>query len=137
MKYHLLRLFLFVAAFGWLISVLGVVLPWSTALLGLKGLGAGDIAHDPMVDYWMRMTGGAYTGIGIFILMVALRPSKFENVVGTVGALSVIEGIVLLVHGLRLGLPPFPFYGDTLFCLFIGAGIWVLWKETSNKTDGE
>jgi hypothetical protein len=79
----------------------------------------------------MRMTGGAYTGIGIFIFIVALQPCKFANVVGLIGGLSVFEGIVLLAHGLRLGLPPFPFYGDTLFCLFIGAGIWILRKDTS------
>ena len=27
------------------------------------------------------------------------------------------------VGGLRLGLPPFPFWGDTTFCIGIGAGL--------------
>jgi hypothetical protein len=38
----------------------------------------------------------------------------------------VVEGIILLVHGLRLGLPPFPFYGDTSACILGGAGILYL-----------
>ena len=83
-----------------------------------------------MVDYWMRMAAGAFTGIGIFVFFVALWPHKFRNVIGLIGALSVLEGLILLVHGLRLGLPPFPFYGDTAFCLLIGAGIWILRNET-------
>jgi hypothetical protein len=28
-----------------------------------------------------------------------------------------------MVSGLRLGLPPFPFWGDTTFCIGIGAGL--------------
>jgi len=132
MKYRILRLFLFVTAFGWIIAIAGAVLPWSMAIAGLICLGAGDIAHDPMVDYWRRMASGAFTGIGVFVFIVALRPSKFENIIGLIGVLSVFEGLILLIHGLRLRLPPFPFYGDVFFCLFIGAGIWILRKDTSN-----
>ena len=129
MKRRLLRLFLFVTVFGWAVSIFGVFLPWSTAITGLQSLGASEIAHDPMVDYWMRMAAGAFTGIGIFVFFVAMWPAKFRNVIGLIGTLSVLEGVVLLVHGLRLGLPPFPFYGDTAFCLLIGAGIWILRNE--------
>jgi hypothetical protein len=38
----------------------------------------------------------------------------------------VVEGIILLVHGLRLALPPFPFYCDTLACLVGGGAIMAL-----------
>jgi len=37
-----------------------------------------------------------------------------------------VEGIILLVHGLRLALPPFPFYGDVPACFLGGAGILLL-----------
>lgn len=37
----------------------------------------------------------------------------------------IAEGMLLLFHGLRLHLPPFPFYGDTAACLVGGGGI--LW----------
>ena len=33
------------------------------------------------------------------------------------------EGVILLVHGVRLHLPPLPFYADTGACFFGGAGI--------------
>jgi hypothetical protein len=34
-----------------------------------------------------------------------------------------IPPVILLVHGLRLGLPPFPFYGDTSACFFGGGAV--------------
>ena len=105
---------------------MGVVLPWHTAIIALNGLGAGEIPHDPMLDYWLRMAAGAFTGVGIFFLVLGLWPHKFSNVIGISAALMFLEGIVLLVHGLRLGLRPFPFYADSGFCLLVGAGIWVL-----------
>ncbi|NQU12171.1 hypothetical protein HQ590_15360 [bacterium] len=126
MKHRLLRLLLFLAAFGWGVSAIGVILPWPAAVTGLHGLGAGPIPADPMLDYWLRMAAGAFTGIGIFFLLLALWPGQFANVIGISAVLMFLEGVVLLVHGLRLGLPPFPFYGDTAFCLLLGAGIWML-----------
>jgi hypothetical protein len=33
------------------------------------------------------------------------------------------EGLILLIHGVRLSLPPFPFYGDVAGSLAGGGGI--------------
>jgi hypothetical protein len=133
MKSRLLRLLLLASAFAWAVSVVAVILPWPMAVTALRGLGAGDIPADPMLDYWLRMAAGAFTGVGIFFLALAIWPSRFANVIGMAGALMFAEGIVLLAHGLRLGLRPFPFYADTAFCLLVGAGIWMLRKEATNQ----
>jgi hypothetical protein len=98
------------------------------AVMALQGLGAGEIPADPMLDYWLRMAAGAFTGVGIFFLALAIWPARFANVIGLAGILMFGEGLVLLVHGLRLGVGPVPFYADTAFCLVAGAGIWVLRK---------
>jgi len=55
--------------------------------------------------------------------MLMLWPKKFYAAIPWFGALMVAEGIILLVHGLRLGLGPFPFYGDVSACLLGGVGI--------------
>lgn len=39
------------------------------------------------------------------------------------GWLMLLEGAVLLVHGARLGLPPFPFVADVSACILGGLGI--------------
>ena len=89
----------------------------------LEGLGAKPIAYDPMLDYWLRMAAGAFALIGVWYLMLALWPRKFWVAIPWFGMLMLAEGIILLVHGLRLGLPPFPFYGDSSACFVAGGGI--------------
>ena len=126
MKLKLLQIFLISAAIGWGISIYGVFSSWEQAANQLKGLGAKEITYDPMLDYWLRMTAGAFTGIGIFFLSVAIKPKKFSSSIPLIGILLFIEGIVLVVHGFRLHLDPIPFYVDSAFCLINGLGIWLL-----------
>ena len=123
MQLRLLRLFLGFAALAWGISVVGVFASWSQATEMLQGLGAKPIAYDPMLDYWLRMAAGAFALIGCWYLVLMIWPKKFYAAIPWFGVLMLIEGLILLVHGLRLSLPPFPFYGDTATCLLDGVGI--------------
>ena len=45
-----------------------------------------------------------------------------------------VEGLVLLTQGVRLGLPPLPFYADTAACIIGGTGI--LWSAARADYDG-
>ena len=82
-----------------------------------------------MLDYWLRMAAGVFTGIGIFLVIVAFNPRKFPAALPIIGILLFAEGIILLVHGIRLHLDFIPFYFDTTFCLLTGLGIWLLRNE--------
>lgn len=136
MYQRLLKLILLVAAFGWGISILGVLLPWSLATAGLSGLGAGNIPHDPMLDYWMRMVGGGFTMIGAVFAAILIRPDKYSMLTPLMAWLSIAEGGILLVSGLRLGLGPFPFTGDVSFCIGIGIGLLVVYPRAAKETKG-
>jgi len=125
MKLRMLRFFLVFSALGWGVSVLGVFLSWSGTIGLLQGLGGPSVPYDPMLEYWLRMTAAAYTLIGLVYLLLALRPAKYRVVIPVFGWVMVIEGLVLLGHGLRLLLPPFPFYADVA-ASFIGGG-GILW----------
>lgn len=46
-----------------------------------------------------------------------------------------MEGLILLLHGLRLGLPPFPFYGDVSACLVLGIAITLLSRRIQGTFD--
>jgi len=125
MRLRLLRLFLGFAAFAWGISVVGVFASWPQVNNIAQGMGAKSIAYDPMLDYWLRMTAGAFALVGVWYLMLALWPKKFHAAIPWFGALMLVEGLILLVHGLRLSLPPFPFYGDVSACFLGGVGILI------------
>ena len=125
MQLRLLRLFLGFSAFAWGISAVGVFVSWPEADKLLEGLGARPIAYDPMLDYWLRMAAGAFALVGGWYLILTIWPRKFRAAIPWFGALMLVEGLILLVHGMRLSLPPFPFYGDVSACFVGGTGILV------------
>ena len=128
MKFKLLRLFLGFSALAWGVSFYGVFASWNAAEHALQGLGAKPISYDPMLDYWLRMAAGAFGLVGVWYLVLTIWPRKFHVAIPWFGALMVAEGLILLVTGVRLHLPPFPFYGDTAACFVGGGGILLLAK---------
>lgn len=129
MRLRLLRLFLGLAAATWGVSVFGVFLSWPAAVQVLQGLGAQSVAYDRMLDYWLRMAAGAFTLIGCWYLVLMCRPQKHHAAIPWFGGLMFVEGVILLIHGLRLSLPPFPFYADTAACFISGGGILCLARQ--------
>ena len=128
------KIFLAAGAIGWGIAILGVLLPWNVMTPMLQSMGASTDFADAQLRYWLRMACGGWSIIGFLFLMVLLKPSKYGNLVPLLAAGSIFEGIVLLLHGLLLGVPLFPFAGDVLFCLVVGIGL--LWTGRSlGETD--
>ena len=123
MQLRILRFFLGFAAFAWGISAVGVFASWTQAEQMLQGLGTRPIQYDPMLDYWLRMAAGAFALVGVWYLLMMIWPKKFCAAIPWFGWLMIFEGVILLVHGLRLKLGPFPFYGDVSACFLGGAGI--------------
>lgn len=121
-----LHFFLGFTALGWGICIAGVFTPATTVFDLLQYVGGVDpqpMLDDPMYDYWLRMASSVFTFIGIAYLILAIWPRKFACALPFAGAFMVLEGLILLVHGLRLGLPSTPFGGDVAFCLVGGVGI--------------
>lgn len=135
MHLRLLRLFLGFAGFAWGISVVGVFADWSAAEQMLQGLGAHPIAYDRMLDYWLRMAAGAFALVGGWYLVLMIWPHKFQAAIPWFGGLMLVEGVILLVHGLRLSLPPFPFYGDVSACLIGGGAILYLSRYVQTQKE--
>ena len=126
MKYRLLRMILFASALAWGISIIAVFLPWSLAINSLQSMGAGQIPNDPMLNYWLRMAAGGFTVVGVIFLLAGLQPDKYRNIIGLMGVLMFLEGIIIFISGLHLGLKLFPFWSDAGFCLLAGSAIWFL-----------
>ncbi len=123
------KIFLWTGAVGWGVSVLGAVLPWSVIEPMLLSMGMSNPVADPQIHYWFRMAAGGWTVIGFLFLMAALFPERYENLIPLLAAGSLFEGVVLLIYGLMLNRPAFPFYGDVAYCLVVGAGLLVCRKK--------
>ena len=92
--------------------------------------GAAAPITDGQVQYWFRMATGAWSIIGFFYLMALLKPQKYSNLISLLAWGTLFEGIVLLIHGLYLNLPLFPFAGDVGFCLIVGGGLLLCTMES-------
>ena len=117
------NVFLAAGAFGWGIAVLGVLLPWNWIAPMLQSMGTAYDFSDHHAQYWLRMACGGWSIIGFLLLAALLKPVKYDGLVPLLAWGSIFEGIVLLVHGLLLKLPLFPFAGVVLFCLVVGVGL--------------
>ena len=130
------KVLLSAGAIGWGIAALGVLLPWKWMTPLLQSMGSLYDFSDAQMRYWLRMACGGWSIIGFLFLAVLLKPRKYGSLVPLLAWCSVFEGIVLLVHGLLLGVPLFPFAGDVLFCLVVGAGL--LWTgRPQEKSDSQ
>lgn len=130
----ILRIFLVCAGFGWFISVFGIFMPWSFVADQLEGLGAHNLPPDPMLNYWLRMTAGAFTFIGLLFFLLALCPLKYSCMIPFAAVFLLSEGLILLLANRILHLPLLPSLFDAVFCLLIGAGIWLSHLEMKKST---
>jgi hypothetical protein len=124
------------AGVAWGVSFVGVFASWSEAEQMLQGLGAKPIEYDQMLEYWLRMAAGAFALIGCWYFALMIWPRKFYSAIPWFGVLMIVEGVILLVHGLRLGLAPFPFYADTAACLLGGGAILFLSRSARSRSSG-
>lgn len=125
------RLLLCAGMAGWGISILGVLLPWSAMDAILRNMGAAHPIDDPQLRYWFRMATASWSIIGMFYAAALFRPKKYGNLLPLLALGSLFEGVVLLIHGWSLNLPPLPFYGDVLFGLGIGVGLLLTLRRRS------
>jgi hypothetical protein len=86
-----------------------------------------------MLDYWLRMAAGAFTLVGTGYLLLALFPRKYSVMLPWFGWIMVVEGFILLIHGWRLELAPFPFWGDVSASFLGGGGILMLQKSARTQ----
>jgi hypothetical protein len=135
----MLRIFLVYSAVGWLVCLAGIFISANFAaeiMHWFGGVATEGIMNVPIYDYWFRMASSVFGMIGLFYLLLAWNPAKFAAVIPYAGWFMIIEGAILLVHGLILGLPPTPWLGDVGFCIVGGAGILVCLRKSNLQNTG-
>lgn len=114
------RLAALIAAIGWGISVVGLVVPSATAFDLLQGLGADGLAYHPMLDYWLRMAAFAFTAIGVQFLVVAVWWRRLTGLALAGALFQILSGCVLLISAAAIGLDAGNHRADAAFCLSTG-----------------
>ena len=121
---RLLRLGLLLSCIGWGISFWFMFASWDSVADQFYDMGAGRIAYQPMLDYWMRMAGAGFGCIGIASGLACLSPQLFRGVVFLLGPFHLFVGIVLLASARsnHLDQAQHPtFVADITFCFVTAA----------------
>jgi len=122
-----LKICLWIAGVGCLLSVFGMFLPMSAIESIAKFFGIESLPDSPLLVYAVRLMSGTYAAVGVFFIILALDPMKYGVMVPFSGVGAVFVGVVCAIAGLLTAMPLWWFLGDSLSCLVLGVLILVFW----------
>jgi len=129
-----LKICLWIAGIGCLLSILGMILPISTWQPIAKFFGVESIPDSPLVLYLVRTMSASYAIVGIFFIILALRPLDYGIMVPFSGLAAVVLGFVCALTGVMVGMPAIWYLADSLSCIVVGLLIVLFWQKAAKKT---
>ena len=130
-----LKICLWIAGVGCLLSVFGMFLPMSVFESIAKFFGIELLPDSPLLVYAFRLMSATYAAVGVFFIILALEPMKYGVMVPFSGLGAVFVGVVCAIAGLLTAMPLWWFLGDSLSCLVLGVLILVFWQQ-AKQTSG-
>jgi len=130
-----LKVCLWIAGVGCLLSVFGMFLPMSVFESIAKFFGIESLPDSPLLVYAVRLMSATYAAVGVFFIILALQPMKYGVMVPFSGVGAVFVGVVCAIAGLLTAMPLWGFLGDSLSCLVLGVLILVFWRQ-AKQTSG-
>ena len=130
-----LKICLWIAGVGCLLSVFGMFLPMSVFASIAKFFGIESLPDSPLLVYAVRLMSATYAAVGVFFIILALDPMKYGVMVPFSGVGAVFVGVVCAIAGLLTAMPLWGFLGDSLSCLVLGVLILVFWRQ-AKQTSG-
>ncbi len=130
-----LKICLWIAGVGCLLSVFGMFLPMPVFESIAKSFGIELLPDSPLLVYAVRLMSATYAAVGVFFIILALDPMKYGVMVPFSGLGAVFVGVVCAIAGLSTAMPLWWFLGDSLSCLVLGVLILVFWQQ-AKQTSG-
>jgi ABC-type multidrug transport system fused ATPase/permease subunit len=94
-----------------------------------KYFGVEALPDSPMFVYVARLTSAMWTVIGVFFIILAMNPAKYEAMIPFAGLAMVFLGMVCWVTGLAMGMPSRLVLSDALSSIVLGTLIFALWNR--------
>ena len=131
-----LKICLWIAGILCLLSIGGMFLPVSAweSFLRFFGHKSFDLPDSSLFEYAVRVGSATYVAVGVYLIILALHPTKYPVLIPFTGLAAVFLGVVCGVTGLVAAMPPLWFLGDSLSCLVLGILILVFWRQAKKTT---
>ncbi|HUV41140.1 MAG TPA: hypothetical protein VMW23_05075 [Sedimentisphaerales bacterium] len=131
-----LKICLWIAGILCLLSVFAMFLPMSVWEPIAKAFDAQfELPDSPLFEYTVRLMLATYAGIGVFFIILALRPLDYGIMVPFSGLAAVVLGAVCAITGLAVGMPVLWFLGDSISCAVLGILVLLFWRK-AKQTSG-
>ncbi len=126
-----LKICLWIAGVGCLLSVLGMFLPISAweSIAKYFGIESLHLPDSPLVEYAVRLMSATYVAVGVYFVILAMEPMKYGIMVPFSGLAAIVLGVICAITGLVVRMPVLWFMGDSLSCLILGVLIVVFWRQ--------
>ena len=124
-----LKICLWITGIGCLLSVFGMFLPVRLLESIVKAFGGRAFPDSPLFLYALRAMSATYVAVGVFFVILALRPMDFGVLVPFSGLAAVFLGVVCAITGPAVGMPLLWFLCDSLSCAVLGVLIVVFWRQ--------
>jgi len=131
-----LKICLWIAGILCLLSVFGIFLPISVweSIAKYFGIESLHLPDSPLFEYAIRVLSAMSVATGVYLVILALHPTKYPVLIPFTGLAAVFLGVVCGITGLIVGMPPLWFMGDSLSCLVLGILILVFWRQAKQAS---
>ncbi len=119
-----LKICLWISGIMWLLSVIGVFLPVSVV---------ESFPDSALFLYGLRVMSAIAAGVGVFYIILALRPMDYGIMVPFSGIGSIVLGVICGIAGISIKIPIPWFLGDALGCFVIGVLILAFWRQSVQR----
>lgn len=130
-----LKICLWISGIMWLLSVAGVFLPVSVIESFYSFMGVESFPDSVLFLYGLRVMSAIAAGVGIFFIILALRPMDYGIMVPFSGIGSMVLGVICAIAGMSVKIPALWFLGDALGCFVIGVLVLVFWRQSRQGQD--
>jgi hypothetical protein len=119
------------AGIGWGISIYVTLVGGESLFSFLRYVSDTEFAYHPMLDYWGKLTGMAFTFIGLGYFFIAIKGDRYPELKPYFAWFQIVIFVGVLITVFRIDLQSKIFYLDFLF--FLGTGIPMV--LTAGRTD--
>ena len=124
-----LKITLWVCAIGCLMGFPLALFPWKAIAAMCGWVGVDPPAAEPIVVYLVRIVMVLTGMIGVFFVILALNPLKYDPMLRLVGCGAILYGLVCLAGGMRYELPFQAFAWDMAFGIVAGVLVLIFRKK--------
>ena len=124
-----IKTILWICAISCLLGFIAAVVPWKAITALYQFFGVQPFGSEPMSMYTFRIFLVMTGMIGIFFVILARDPFKYEAMLRLAAYGLLCFGIFCLFFGIRYDLRYWLYLGDALFCMLAGALLLVFRKK--------